>query len=63
MLIFSRRVGETIVIGENVCIRVLGIRGNQVRIGTTAPDDVPVHRGEIHDRIQREKRKQTQNRD
>jgi carbon storage regulator len=63
MLILSRRVGETIMIGDNICIRVLGIRGNQVRIGTTAPDEVPVHRGEIHERIQREKAKPTHNRD
>jgi len=63
MLILTRRIGETIMIGDNVCIQVLGIKGNQVRIGTTAPDEIPVHRGEIYDRIQREKGEPTQNRD
>lgn len=63
MLILTRRIGETIMIGDNVCIQVLGIKGNQVRIGTTAPDEVHVHRGEIYDRIQREKGEPTQNRD
>jgi carbon storage regulator len=55
MLILTRRVGETIVIGDDVIITVLGIKGNQVRIGINAPKDVSVHREEIYQRIQQEK--------
>jgi len=55
MLILTRRIGEVLMIGDNVTITVLGIKGNQVRIGTTAPMDVPVHREEIYNKIQREK--------
>lgn len=55
MLILTRRVGETIVIGDNVVITVLGIKGNQARIGINAPKDLPVHREEIYQRIQHEK--------
>lgn len=55
MLILTRRVGETIVIGDNVIVTVLGIKGNQVRIGVNAPKDVSVHREEIYQRIQQEK--------
>lgn len=55
MLILTRRVGETLNIGDEVRVTVLGIKGNQVRIGVTAPKDVPVHREEIYERIQREK--------
>ena len=54
MLILTRRVGESLMIGDNVNVTVLGIKGNQVRIGVNAPKDVAVHREEIYQRIQQE---------
>jgi len=55
MLILTRRVGETLVIGDDVTVTVLSVRGNQVRIGVNAPKSVTVHREEIYQRIQQEK--------
>lgn len=55
MLILTRRVGETIVINDDINITVLGVKGNQVRLGIDAPKEVSVNREEIHERIQREK--------
>jgi carbon storage regulator len=54
MLILTRRVGETVMLGENVTVTVLGVKGNQVRVGVNAPRDVAVHREEIFERIKRE---------
>jgi len=55
MLILTRRVGETLMVGDDVTVTVLGVKGNQVRIGVNAPKDVSVHREEIYQRIQKEK--------
>jgi carbon storage regulator len=55
MLILTRRVGESLIIGDDVVVNVLGVKGNQVRIGVDAPKNVSVHREEIYDRIQSEK--------
>jgi carbon storage regulator len=53
-LILTRRVGETVMIGNEVTVTVLGVKGNQVRVGVNAPKDVAVHREEIYERIKRE---------
>jgi carbon storage regulator len=55
MLILTRRVGETLMVGDDVTITVLGVKGNQVRIGVNAPKDVAVHREEIYERIHKDK--------
>ena len=57
MLILTRRVGETLMVGDDITVTVLGVKGNQVRLGVNAPRDVAVHREEIYNRIQHEDEK------
>ena len=54
MLILTRRIGETLMIGDDITVTVLGVKGNQVRVGVNAPKDVAVHREEIYDKISKE---------
>jgi carbon storage regulator len=51
MLIFTRRVGQTVTIGDDVTVHILGVKGGHVRVGITARKEIPVHRGEVYDRI------------
>jgi carbon storage regulator len=58
VLILTRRIGETLIVGTEVSVTVIGVKGNQVRLGIDAPKDVQVHREEIYDRVQVEKAEQ-----
>jgi carbon storage regulator len=60
LLILTRRVNESLMVGEQVTVTVLAVKGNQVRIGINAPKDVQVHREEIYNRVQQEKMQQTE---
>jgi carbon storage regulator len=55
MLVLTRRIGENLIIGDNVTVCILGVNGNQVKVGIEAPKDVQVHRQEIYDKIKQEK--------
>jgi carbon storage regulator len=57
MLILTRRIGETLMVGDRITVTVIAVKGNQVRLGISAPRDVEVHREEIYDRVQKEKKK------
>lgn len=57
MLLLSRKIGESIIINDTITVKILGIKGNQVRLGTNAPRDIAVHREEIYHKIQEEKEK------
>ena len=59
MLILTRRVSETIVIGNDITVTVLGVKGNQIRVGVNAPKEVAVHREEIYERIRREQQRES----
>ena len=55
MLILTRRIGETLMVGDDVTVTVLGVKGGQVRLGINAPKEVPVHRSEVYEKIKLEK--------
>lgn len=55
MLILTRRIGETLMIGDDVTVTVLGVKGNQIRLGVNAPKEIAVHREEIYERVKSEK--------
>ncbi len=55
MLILTRRIGETVMIGDDVSVTILGVKGNQIRVGISAPNDVAVHREEVYQKLQAEK--------
>jgi carbon storage regulator len=63
MLILTRRVGETVMIGNDVTVTILGVKGNQVRVGINAPKTIAVHREEIYERIKREQEGNSDNGD
>ena len=61
MLILTRRIGEKLMIGDDISVTILGVKGNQVRLGVHAPEDVAIHRQEIFDRIREEEKESAAN--
>lgn len=59
MLILTRKIGETVIIGGEVSVTILGLHGQQVRVGIDAPHEIPIHRQEVHERIEAERAKAT----
>ena len=60
MLILTRRMGETLMIGADVTVTIVGVNGNQVKLGINAPREIEVHREEVYERVQQEKSRQTE---